>query len=179
MVGFLTPRARNAIRQRERSKYASVQALTPLMDSIVGDTGPPELRAITTSNRSLVGLAASGVGTLVIGAMYSAQGTFTWATLPEVLSPSILTRCSGCTKHSDPAAVQEASPGFPALDQVLLARAWVSRRRAGDMSSAANCTSRIEKASVCARAETRAVVNCSSVSTRKPAPQPSTSGRRL
>jgi membrane protein implicated in regulation of membrane protease activity len=56
-------------------------ALVPIMDAIVGDTNPPELRSITTSVRQLVGVVTSSIGIFMVGQMQAAQGTFTWATI--------------------------------------------------------------------------------------------------
>lgn len=61
--------------------WANSQALLPIFDAIVGDTNPPELRSMATSVRHLVGVLTSSIGIVLIGAMQSAQGSFTWATI--------------------------------------------------------------------------------------------------
>jgi MFS family permease len=63
------------------ASFASVAALQPLMNSIVGDTCPLELRSLSIAARNLVGVLAAGGGTLVVGWMHAAQGTFTWGTI--------------------------------------------------------------------------------------------------
>ncbi len=70
------------------SSFASLSALTPLMDTIVGDTNPVEIRALAISLRNLAGVLAAGLGILFIGWMQEAQGTFTWATI--ILSTAAL-----------------------------------------------------------------------------------------
>jgi hypothetical protein len=56
-------------------------ALRPIMNAIVGDTNPPELRSMATSVRQLIGVLTGSLGIVLVGAMQAAQGTFTWATI--------------------------------------------------------------------------------------------------
>jgi MFS family permease len=61
--------------------WANNMALVPIMDAIVGDTNPPELRSITISVRQLVSVLTTSVGIIIVGSMQARQGTFTWATI--------------------------------------------------------------------------------------------------
>lgn len=61
------------------SSFASIQALTPIMDSIVGDVLQGASRSLAISVRTLVGTLTTGLGMLAIGAIQQAQGTFAWA----------------------------------------------------------------------------------------------------
>jgi MFS family permease len=63
------------------ASFASITALIPLMNNIVGDTSPPEIRSITISIRNFIGVTSASVGIMIVGFIQSVQGTFTWATI--------------------------------------------------------------------------------------------------
>ena len=61
--------------------WSNNMALVPIMNAIVGDTNPPELRSITTSVREVVGVLASSIGIVLVGAMEARLGNFAWASI--------------------------------------------------------------------------------------------------
>jgi hypothetical protein len=61
--------------------WSNNMALLPIIDAMVGDTNPPELRSMATAVRQLVGVLTGSIGIVLVGAMQSAQGSFTWATI--------------------------------------------------------------------------------------------------
>ena len=61
--------------------WSNNMALLPIMNAIVGDTNPPEVRSMATSVRGLVGVLTGSIGIVLVGAMQAVQGTFTWATI--------------------------------------------------------------------------------------------------